>query len=136
VVYDVPDIRPFLAALHRAAREVVVECGPDHPRSGLRELFRALHGLERPSGPTAEDLIEIVADVAGGRPEVARRTTRRGLRFADRAELLTFYRIRLALPEERTPELEERLDPEIREEGGWLTVGHGVRETVTIWWTT
>jgi SAM-dependent methyltransferase len=132
VVYDVADLAPFLSAMDAAAPTVVIECGADHPWSPLARLYRALHGLERPDGPTSEDLAEVVAEVVGSAPQTIRWQADRPLRFADRAELLAFYRRRLVVPPDRTAELEALLD--IREADGWLVVGDGLRKTVTLWW--
>lgn len=134
VVYDVADIAPFLRALGEAAPVAVVECGADHPWVSLTPLYLALHGLDRPAGPTVEDLVGVVAEVAGVRPRVVRWRAERPLRFADRQEALAFYRRRLVLPPARTPELEALLEPRLRTEGGWVLAGDPVRESATLWW--
>jgi len=56
------------------------------------------------------------------------------MRFADLQELLDLYRRRLVLPAERSGELADLLEPEIRDEGGWLTVGAPERPSCTVWW--
>lgn len=134
VVYDVADIEPFLRALHGAARAgVVLEAGERHPWSGLAEYYRVLHGLERPAGPTAQLLVEVVREVLGVSPQAERWTGRRRLRFADLQELVDLYRRRLLIPVERAAEVADLLAPDIVEEDGWLSLrdDHGV---VTAWW--
>jgi hypothetical protein len=62
VVYNVGDLAPFLAALDaHARRRVVVELTERHPQSDLSPLWKTIHGLDRPTRPTATD----AADVAG-----------------------------------------------------------------------
>jgi hypothetical protein len=56
VVYNVADLGPFLRALtDHARRRVVVELTDRHPLSNLAPLWKSIHGLERPDGPTAAD---------------------------------------------------------------------------------
>ena len=61
VVYDVPDVVPFLTALNAAAsRAVVLEMTPHHPWRSLVPYYMALHSLDRPRGPSSGDLAAIV----------------------------------------------------------------------------
>jgi SAM-dependent methyltransferase len=137
VVYGVSRIAPFLEALNaRARRGVVVELSPRHPWCGLAPYFRALHDLERPEGPGVEMFVEVVAETLGRTPHVEVWSRPGVMRFADLQELLDLYRRRLVLPVERTGELADLLAPEIREEGGWLTVGEPERPSCTVWWGT
>ena len=54
VLYNVPDLEPFLAALTgHARRQVVVELTAAHPLTSLNPLWLRFHGLQRPTGPTA-----------------------------------------------------------------------------------
>jgi SAM-dependent methyltransferase len=56
VLYNVPDIGPFVTALHEhARRRVVLEITARHPLSGLNPLWRRFHGIDRPERPTWED---------------------------------------------------------------------------------
>lgn len=135
VVYGVPRIAPFLEALHvRARRGVVVELSPRHPWCGLAPYYLALHGLERPAGPNVELFLEVVAETLGLAPHVEVWPRPGVMRFADLQELLDLYRRRLVLPVERVGELADLLEPEIREEGGWLTAGEPERPSCTVWW--
>lgn len=134
VVYDVADLVPFLRALHEAARVgVVLEAGERHPWAGLAEYYRALHGLERPDGPTADVLVEVVEEVLGVGLRVERWRSRRGLCFADLQELIEFYGRRLLVPVERSAELADLLMPDVVEEDGWLSLGEEAG-AVTVWW--
>lgn len=61
VLYDVPDLVPFLDALTRHARQrVVVEISPAHPTAWLTPLWRHFWGLERPTEPTAADVVTVL----------------------------------------------------------------------------
>lgn len=134
VVYDVADLDPFLRALHAAAGVgVVLEAGERHPWSGLIPFYRALHGLDRPDGPTADLLAEVVTEAVGVRPQVEHRVGPVRWPFADLQELVEFYRRRLLVPAERAAELADRLAPDIVEQDGWLSLG-GEAGTVTMWW--
>ena len=49
VLYNVPDLEPFLAALTgHARRQVVVELTAAHPLTSLNPLWLRFHGLQRP----------------------------------------------------------------------------------------
>lgn len=61
VIYNVSDVVPFLSALDRVTRRrVVLELPPHHPLSWMNPLWKRFHGLDRPSGPTAGDVVEIL----------------------------------------------------------------------------
>src|SRR5215469_15261701 len=67
VAYNVAEIEPFLAALTAAARRVVVlEMTEMHPLASLNSLWLRFHGLVRPSGPSADDLLAILAGMGVG----------------------------------------------------------------------
>ena len=62
VAYNVADIEPFLLALTAQARlAVVLVVPPRHPLSAWNDAWRHFWGLERPPGPTADDLAEVLA---------------------------------------------------------------------------
>ena len=61
VVFNLPDLGPFQAALTRhARRRVVVETTAVHPLAVLNPLWLRFHGLKRPEGPAASDLLRIL----------------------------------------------------------------------------
>lgn len=67
VIYNVPDLPDFLAALTgHARRRVVVELPERHPMSWLNPLWEHFHGLRRPSRPTYEDAVEIARALGYG----------------------------------------------------------------------
>jgi SAM-dependent methyltransferase len=62
VLYNVADLAPFLAALDsHAERRVVVDLTDRHPQSDLTPLWKAIHGIDRPTGPTADDAARVAA---------------------------------------------------------------------------
>lgn len=124
VVYNVADIVPFLRALDdHARRRVVIEMPDRHPLAPMSGAWRHFWNLERPDGPTPNDLLDVLAamgiDARRERFEGPLRSER------DLEQSAHFMRIRLCLPEEREPEVLE-----------YLSV-HGVpgsRELSSIWW--
>jgi SAM-dependent methyltransferase len=106
VLYDVADVVPFVLALTDHARlAVVVEIPTVPPMSAWAPAWRHFWGIERPDGPTADDLIAVLDELelepehtVGPRGPVAR--------FAnDPGQLLATARRRLCLPAERDAEL-------------------------------
>ena len=138
VAYDVAAIAPFIHALDSAARRaVVLEVTPAHPWAGLTPYYLALHGLDRPKGPTAEDLAEVVAEVVGLTPEMRVWSSLAPLRFHEMGDLLDFYRRRLLVPSSHSIEAGAMLEADVHEtDEGWLTLGPPERDTVTLWWRT
>jgi SAM-dependent methyltransferase len=134
VVYNVADIQPFLAALTSAAsRIVVVEMTVTHPLEMLNPLWLRFHQLVRPAGPTADDLLAILA--AMGISASSRRWQRPGARdYESFAELVDVTRRRLCVPPERASEVADALadlgvDPERPAD-----LGSSGRDVVTVWW--
>ena len=106
VAYNVPDMGPFLDALTAHAElAVVVELTSVHPQSVWSEAWRRFWDLDRPSGPTADDLVAVVRE-RGWRPEVwrSRRPPDEGP-FADPARAVGSTLRRLCLPPERADEV-------------------------------
>jgi hypothetical protein len=134
VLYNAPDPVPFLAALTaHARRQVVVEIAARHPLAALNPLWLRFHGLARPSGPTADDLLAICDAMGlGARHEAWTRPG--GADYASFDELVDVTRRRLCLPPERASEVAEAL----REAGASPErpddFGSSSREVVTIWW--
>ena len=117
VVYDVPDIGPFVAALTGSARRrVVVELPVQHPMTWLAPLWLRFHDLARPERPTSTDFVAVLeeAGVTGlrverwERPEPADDDP-----LDERAALVTR---RLCLPAARTPEVATLL-PDVTQSG-------------------
>ncbi len=135
VVYNVPDLPPFLKALHAAAvRGVVVELTPSHPWTHLTSYYRAVHDHQLPVVPTADTFCDVVTETLGITPERIDWSRGGVHRFADLQELIAYYGRRLLVPAERAEELMRVLGPDVREEDGWLVLGDPVRPSVTVWW--
>jgi SAM-dependent methyltransferase len=125
VIYNVGDLASFVSTLAtHARRRVVVELTAVHPMAWLTPYWRALHGLEQPLSPTAEDAIAVVA-AHGFEPQ-----QRRSFRNVQMIGELGDDRVariarRLCLRPDRVPELRQLL-AEIPPPGD--------REVVTLWW--
>jgi ubiquinone/menaquinone biosynthesis C-methylase UbiE len=134
VTYNVPEIELFLAALTRSAtRLVVVEMTAVHPLASMNALWLRFHGLQRPTGPTADLLLQILAAM---RIEAGHQRWQRpsGADYGSFDELTDSTRRRLCLPPERAGEvaaalIESGVDPEHP-----VDLGTASREVVTIWW--
>jgi SAM-dependent methyltransferase len=124
VVFNVPEIVPFLQALNDHARKrVVIEMPIQHPLSSLTSAWQHFWKLDRPTTPTPAQLIEVLAEMGISAKIEYWTGSLRGDRNLE--EMTEFTRIRLCLPKVRDPEvrafLEQRPTPT-------------VRELATIWW--
>jgi SAM-dependent methyltransferase len=134
VLYNVPDLRPFVTALTASARRTVVaEITTQHPLVSLNALWLRFHGLRRPVSPTAADLIQIL-EAMGLRPGHESWRRPGGRDYASFDEMVDVTRRRLCLPPERAAEVAAALaasgiDPEDPED-----LGSSGRDVVTIWW--
>lgn len=125
VFYNVADLASFAGALGRYARNrVVVELTAVHPLAWMAPYWRALHGLEQPDRPTAEDAVEVLRGLG---LEVHQQSWPRRYQMIgeNSGRALESMARRLCLPESRTEELRRLLEeipppPE--------------REVVTLWW--
>lgn len=135
VAYDTPDIVPFLSAMViHARRAVVLELSESHPWADLAPYYRELHNLDRPDGPTVDDLVAVIVESFGLHPHVTRWSRPSNMWYENWDELLGFMGPRLVLPRERWPELRKLLEPETVEEEGRLTSRDTVHELATVWW--
>ncbi len=134
VLYNVPDIEPFLAALTAAARRlVVVEITAVHPLESLNSLWLRFHGLVRPERPTADDLLAILAAMGiHARSERWRRTS--GRDYGSFAELTDITRRRLCVPPERAAEVAAALTDLGIDPDRPVDLGSSGRDLVTISW--
>jgi len=134
VVYNVPDLLPFLAALTASARRLVVlEMTAEHPLVSMNDLWLRFHGLRRPDGPTADDLLGILAAMgtAAGYERWQRESAGD---YASFTELVDVTRRRLCLPPERAPEVARALEESDVDPDQPPDLGTIRRDVVTIWW--
>ena len=134
VLYNVPDLGPFLTALTgHARRRVVVELTAAHPLVSLNPLWLRFHGLQRPEAPTAADLLAILAEagVRAGHTEWSRPAE---ADYADFAELVDVTRRRLCLPADRASEVQAALLDLGSQSERPGDLGSSGRDVVTIWW--
>jgi SAM-dependent methyltransferase len=134
VVYNAPDILPFLAALTASARRlVVVEMTAEHPLVSMNDLWLRFHGLRRPSGPTAGDLLQILAamGVSAGHERWQRPG---GADYASFAELAAVTTRRLCLPPDRADEVAAALLDGGADPDQPVDLATSRRDMATIWW--
>jgi SAM-dependent methyltransferase len=132
VLYNVPDLAPFVTALTgHARRTVIVEVTARHPLTTLNGLWLRFHGLRRPEAPTADDLLRILTGM-GLHPSHQRWSRRAERDYASLQELADVTRRRLCLPPERAGEVAEALaEMGADQSPGLASAG---RDVVTIWW--
>lgn len=132
VLYNVPDLAPFVLELtSHARRRVVIEVTARHPMSELNPLWESLHGLKRPDRPRAADALAAIRALgldarsqSWSRPKQAE--------FGSYEQMIEVTGRRLCLPANRLSELDDALhdlgvDPSAPRLGG-------DRDLVTIWW--
>jgi SAM-dependent methyltransferase len=134
VLYNVPDLASFADALTgHARRRVVAELTERHPLVGLGPLWRRFWGLERPTGPGADDAVAALAALG---LEVDRLDWENQDRFGfdDFDELVAFTRRRLCLPAGRDPEVAQALlEQGTRQVDGVWVSGQPRRVTTLSW---
>ncbi len=135
VLYNVPELAPFVRRLtDHARRRVVAELPVRHPMSPLNELWLRLHGVTRPTTPTVDDAIAVLRE-SGVAPEQERWTAPAmgwaGV-FAQRSDLIAWVRRLLCVPAARDHEIEALLAPHLVEQpDGWSLPPQPI---VTLWW--
>lgn len=112
VLYNVPDLVPFVRALTAHARRlVVVELTERHPLVRLAPMWETVHHQQRPRGPGADLAVEVLREA--GLPEPERREQDRDplVRTGALADAwVDFTRRQLCLPPERRAEVVELID--------------------------
>jgi SAM-dependent methyltransferase len=134
VLYNAPDLEPFVAALTGSARRrVVVETAEVHPLTSLNPLWRRFHGLDRPEGPTADDAIAALREL-GIEPRVTRWAKRAVPEYERFDELVEVSRKRLCLPPDAAAEVARALRDLQVDTGTPPDLGSSGREVVTLSW--
>ncbi len=124
VAYNVADIVPFIQAMLDHARvAAVLEITDRHPWAHLAPLYRQIHGLDRPDGPTAEDLVAVIFEMTGTEPEVHHWERQGHVWYESWEELTDYYGRRLVVPKAERASLRPILEPLVIEEDGLLRVG-------------
>lgn len=125
VIYNVGALVPFLRALTAHARaRVVLEFTDVHPLAWMRPYWHAVHGVERPTGPTADDAIAVLHGLGY---VLKQQRWRRPFSLHDDEvdERIDMIRRRLAVGTDRRDEIAD------------LVQRYGVpteRAMVTVWW--
>lgn len=135
VLYNVPELAPFIAALDaHATRRVVIEITARHPLSRVSPLWDHFHGLRRPERPTAEDAAAAIEAVVG--PIHLERSVLEAESSAGTwDELVGFTTRRLCLAPERRPEVAAALETLLGARPDDPTTWNGpTRDIATIWW--
>jgi SAM-dependent methyltransferase len=138
VLYNCPDLVPFVDALAAAARRrVVIEITDAHPRVSPEEhvLWRHFWQIERPHGPGWEDAVAVLREI-GVEPTVERWERRRSFAFRSRDDLVAGFRRRLCLTADRDPEVLDLLRPWLTHQDGRWLMGGRPRGLVTLSWDT
>jgi SAM-dependent methyltransferase len=133
VLYNVPELEPFVRALHHAARRrVVLELTARHPLHWMNDLWERFHGIDRPGGPTAGEAVEAI-DELGLDPRVDRWSTPpRSGGFERREDAVALIRRRLCLSADRDDELVVALGPRLAQRDGLWNAGSADQELVAI----
>jgi precorrin-6B methylase 2 len=134
VVYNVADLAPFLTTLTtHARRTVVIEITARHPLTELNPYWREFHNLPRPTGPTAEQVLELVHSL--GLPAQSERWTRpAAAEYQSFATLVDVTRRRLCLPPHRAEDVAAALRRNGITEHQPPDLGSSGQHLVTIWW--
>lgn len=128
VAYNVADLGGLFAALDsHAERRVVVELTGRHPQADLNPLWKEIHGLERPTKPTAADAVA-VAEELGFRVHVERFEQANLWHNLHRDARVEFTRRRLCVGPEYDDLIATWID---RDKNGSIN-----RQLMTIWWDT
>jgi SAM-dependent methyltransferase len=132
VLYDVPDLAPFVHALtSHARRRVVVEISQRHPLAWTNPLWRHFHGITRPDRPTPDDAAAALRAL-GLSPVVVR--WERAAEPASVAAAAERARRNLCLPPAREGEVADVIATLVA--SGDIDAGPAVgrRAVATIWW--
>jgi SAM-dependent methyltransferase len=135
VLYNVPDLEPFVRALAEVVRRrIVFELTDRHPLHWMNDLWVTFHGLERPDGPTADDAVAAIAEIDDLEPHIERGAIPPGPGgFAARSDAIALVRRRLCLDRSRDDEIERALGERLRQrDGGWNVGPSGPQPIATI----
>jgi SAM-dependent methyltransferase len=125
VVYNVPDLAAFASALGEHARRcVVIELTAVHPMAWMAPHWKALHGVDQPERPVAEDAVAVMQELGFTVRQERWQRHYQMLGESGDEPLLRIAR-RLCLPAARHDELRQALT---------AVPPPTDREVVTLWW--
>jgi hypothetical protein len=114
---------------------VVIELTTGHPMRLLNPLWKALHDLDRPTGPTAEDAVAVLREVGlDPRAEAWQRPPRPEYPSFD--DLVGITRRRICLPPSRSDELAAALVDLGVDPAHPRDLAVSGPDVVTLWWDT
>lgn len=136
VLYNVPDLGPFVTALNGAAkRRVVIEITQAHPRTRALEaaLWKHFWGISRPTGPTWQDAVAVMRD-RGITPAVDLWESSERWGFRKLEDLVAWMRRTVCLDRDRDDEVRPVvMQYAVQRDGRWQLSG-APRSIATIWW--
>src|SRR6185436_12637301 len=98
------------------------------------DLWRRLHGLQRPTGPNADLAVDAITELGiEVRREDEARVPRAG-GFEHRDDAIAFIRRRLCVSSDRDAEIAEALGERLVERDGLWAAGPPEHRIVTMWW--
>jgi SAM-dependent methyltransferase len=135
VLYNVPELEPFVRALAaKAERRVVLELTGQHPTAWMSDLWMRFYGLRRPDRPTADDAEEAIREL--GIDVLREEGTVAVGGFALREDEVAFIRKRLCLRPDQDDDLIEALGDRLQQREGLWNAHPRERAVVTLWWDT
>jgi precorrin-6B methylase 2 len=135
VLYNVQDLAPFAEALTaHARRRVVVEITGTHPLAWMADLWLRFHGLERPTGPTADDAERALRELGLDVEREDREAAPRSGGFERREDAVALVRRRLCLGSDRDEEIADALGDRLVERRGLWSAGPTAQRIATMWW--
>jgi len=124
VLFNVPDLVPFLDALNaHALRRVIIEIPTRHPLSWLNPLWEKFWELDRPTAPSADNALAI-ARAAGYDAQLIEFSEPEGRVQLNPHERAADVCMRLCLPESRIDDVAAAL----------VEMPDQTRNLATIWW--
>jgi Methyltransferase domain len=136
VLYNVPDLVPFITALNTAAtRRVVIEITRSHPRNRPleRALWKHFWDLGRPEGPGWEDTDAVMRE-AGIEPTAELWETEQRGGFSTLDELVLWMRRTVCLDPAREDEVRAIVLEYATERDGRWRLSSEPRAIATLWW--
>jgi SAM-dependent methyltransferase len=135
VLYNVSDLQPFVRALdEHARRRVVIEITATHPLAWMSGLWQRFHGLERPTGPTADDAFEALGEIGVEVRRDLEARTPLSSGFERREDAVALVRRRLCLPADRDADIADALGEQLIDLDGLWSAGPSEQTLVTLWW--